>query len=58
MTSENACNGHYFTTEGNHKDRNNKKSLFWVFLKICVLCFNPYTTEYVYLRFSGILLLV
>ena len=54
-SDENAFNGSNLGTEGNHESSNDEKVLFWVFLQICNLCFNPLTAEDVYLRFSGIL---
>ena len=58
ITSENAFKADHFSGEGNHEYRNSKKTLFLVFLQICVVCFHPYTAKYVYQGFSSILLLL
>ena len=41
ITSKNAFTSNQFRCEGNHENNNNEKALFWVFLQIFDLCFNP-----------------
>ena len=41
INGENTFNGDHFEIEGNHALRKDEKTLFWVFLMICVQCYNP-----------------
>ena len=54
ITVENTFNRDNLGIEGNHEPSKEKKHLFWVFLQICYLCFNPQSGKYLHLRFSSI----
>ena len=52
IKTENTFNGNHFEIEVNLGLDEVAKILFWVLFQICDQCFNPYTANYVYLRFS------
>ena len=41
ITTENAFSRDDFGTDGSQESRNDKTTLFWIFLQICDSCFNP-----------------
>ena len=41
ITDEDTFKGDHFEIEGSHESIKDEKPLFWVFLQICYLCFNP-----------------